>query len=107
MADVDTAAARALAARIVPTRTTRHDHPLHQPALGASIQHLADRSWYRTAPRPTCSLTGNPAPLARIIDPIDVVDYGHDIVKLIAAQRSLEHQAKVLALVAIGWTPEP
>lgn len=105
MAD-DTSTALRIAARVVPAIRPEHTSPLTPPPIGVTLEHLSHR-WHRHHVRPTCSRSGNTAALARLIDPIDIIDYGHDQVELIAAQRSLEHQAKILALVAIGWTPEP
>lgn len=102
----NTSTALALAARIVRSTGREHTSPPTQPTFGASLRNLEHR-WHRHHVRPTCSRSGNTSALARLIDPIDIIDYGHDQVQLTATQRSLEHQAKILALVAIGWTPEP
>lgn len=105
MAD-DITTALQVAARIVPGTRREHATALTPPPFGESLANL-QRRWHRQHVRPTCSRSGHQAALARLIDPIDIIDYGHDQVQLMATQRSLEHQAKILALVAIGWTPDP
>ncbi len=53
-----------------------------------------------------CSHTGNPRPLlARVLEPIDILDYRHDPEYLTATLQAAHHHAQVLAHVALGTSP--
>ncbi len=62
--------------------------------------------WGMPTTWPTCSLGGDPSPLAQVIDPIDPLDPAHDTIHLLTETRRVEHNAHVLARAVICPSPD-
>jgi hypothetical protein len=97
------AAVLELARMAVPTASERHVTGMGHPPLAEAVARLThpwrDENGAHTI-HAQCSRSGHPAPLARVVDPIDRLDPACDPIHLVTARRRVEHAARVLALAA-------